>query len=148
MGCCKKKALAEGAKVAVKAGKCGRAAHGHHHFHRCRKLIVAASIGLVAAAIIEELKKHPEERNWHGFIGGLVPYDFRVPTPEKVVNNLWNPEGPVVSPKTFGVGWDPNIGRIVMEAVALPDIIEGHYHDDYDDDGVDTEAHDVYEEKL
>ena len=138
MGCCKKSAVVE---TAVKAGqKCGKSAHHRPcHFKKCRKLIGLVVIGITVAAVLEELKKPAEERNWHGFVGGLVPYDFRVPTPEKLVTNLWNPEGPVVSPKTFGVGWDPNIGRIFAEAVALPDLVTEHHHDDESD---------VYEERF
>ena len=141
MGCCKKKDLAtEAAKVAAETSRhCSRAAkqaaHGHHGHHvKCKKAIGLVVVGLVAAAVLEELKKHPENRDWHGFIGGLIPYDFRVPTPDKIIRNLWNPEGPVVSPKTFGVGWDPNVGRIVTEAIALPDLIADEHSHNHDDD--------------
>jgi hypothetical protein len=91
----------------------------HRRRHCCKKFIAFVGIGMIGAAIWEELKKPKAERTWHGAVGGVVPYDFRVPTPEKVVRNLWDPEGPVVQPKTFGVGWDPNIGRIVTEVVSM-----------------------------
>jgi hypothetical protein len=131
--------------VAKQAGH--EAAKKSHHGHkgcplaRCgHRLVVLGAIALAGAAVFEELKKPKEDRTWNGFIGGLVPYDFRIPTPEKVVRNLWNPEGPVVSPKTFGVGWDPNIGRIFTEVVALPEFFSDDVDlsDDADDDDVKT----------
>jgi len=99
-------------------GHRGHGGRGHHH--HCHKLLTLLFLGALAAAIYEELKKPAHARDWHGYVGGVVPYDFRVPTPEKVVDRVWNPEGPVLSPKTFGVGWDPNLGRIVEEIRTIP----------------------------
>lgn len=100
-------------------------AHGHAHNHRGHhhhghKLLTLLSLATLAIAIREELKKPAHARTWHGYLGGVVPYDFRVPTPEKVVDRVWNPDGPLLSPATFGVGWDPNVGRIVEEIKTLP----------------------------
>jgi len=111
--------------AAAEAGRryCHNGHHGHHrphhhaHFH---KLLTLFALGALAAAIYEELKKPAHARDWHGYVAGVVPYDFRVPTPEKVVDRVWNPDGPVLSPTTFGVGWDPNVGRIVEEIKAIP----------------------------
>jgi hypothetical protein len=67
-------------------------------------------IGVVA--IVQELRKPPEMRTWNGKVAGLVPYDFRAPTMERFRNTYWNPEGPVVSSRVWGVGWAPNFGAI------------------------------------
>jgi hypothetical protein len=65
-------------------------------------------IGVIA--VIQELRKPPDERTWHGKVADIVPYDFRLPTIERVRTTYWNPEGPVLSARVFGVGWAPNFG--------------------------------------
>ncbi len=72
--------------------------------------LALALIGV--AAIIQELRKPPDERTWHGKVADLVPYDFRVPTIDRIRTTYWNPEGPAVSAKVFGVGWAPNFGAL------------------------------------
>jgi hypothetical protein len=63
-----------------------------------------------AVAIAQELRKPPYLRTWHGTVASLIPYDFRWPTVERIRNTYWNPEGPLISGKVFGVGWAPNFG--------------------------------------
>lgn len=64
----------------------------------------------VAAAIYQELRKPPAMRTWHGTVAGVVPYDFRVPTWERVRDAYWNPDSDVVfSERVWGVGWAVNI---------------------------------------
>jgi hypothetical protein len=70
--------------------------------------LILAIIGVIA--VIQELRKPPEERTWHGEVGDLVPYDFRMPTVERIRDTYWNPGGPILSSKAFGVGWAPNFG--------------------------------------
>ena len=72
--------------------------------------LALAIIGVIA--IIQELRKPPGERTWHGKVAAFVPYDFRMPTIERVRSTYWNPEGPVISGKVFGVGWAPNLGAL------------------------------------
>lgn len=67
-------------------------------------------IGVIA--IVKELRKPPEERTWHGKVGDLVPYDFRVPTVERIRATYWNPGGPFLPSKAFGVGWAVNLGAL------------------------------------
>ncbi|SRR5258708_1867633 len=68
--------------------------------------ILAASF--VGAAIVEQLRMSPEERTWHGNIIG-VPYDFRMPTIEKIRANIWNENtSNILMPRAFGMGWDIN----------------------------------------
>ena len=75
-----------------------------------KQAIKLAVIGVSVAAVYQELKKPPEQRTWHGKVGGFVPYDFRVPTLERVKNAYWNPDDPTVfTDKVVGVGWAVNI---------------------------------------
>jgi hypothetical protein len=67
---------------------------------------------IAVVAIIQELRKPPDERTWHGKVADFVPYDFRMPTVARVRSTYWNPEGPIVSGKVFGVGWAPNFGAL------------------------------------
>lgn len=68
---------------------------------------VLAIVG--AIAIVQELRKPKEERTWHGEVA-IFPYDFRMPTVDRVKETYWNPDGPILSGKVFGVGWAPNFG--------------------------------------
>jgi len=70
--------------------------------------LVFAIIGVVA--VIQELRKPPDERTWHGKVADFVPYDFRMPTIGRVRSTYWNPEGPILPGKVFGVGWAVNFG--------------------------------------
>jgi len=67
-------------------------------------------IGILA--VVQELQKPAEERTWHGKVGDFVPYDFRMPTADRFMDTYWNPDGPLLTSKVFGVGWAPNFGAI------------------------------------
>ncbi|MBV9709000.1 MAG: hypothetical protein JO125_16515 [Chloroflexi bacterium] len=63
----------------------------------------------VVAAIREQLNLPPPERTWHGTLFG-VPYDFRLPTPQKLRDTLWNKDtSQIMMPTAFGVGWSFNL---------------------------------------
>ena len=63
-----------------------------------------------AAAIYQELRKPPEARTWNGKVAGIVPYDFRLPTIDRLREAYWDPDNEqVFSEKVFGVGWAVNI---------------------------------------
>jgi hypothetical protein len=63
-----------------------------------------------AAAIYQELRKPPGARTWNGKVAGVVPYDFRVPTLDRLREAYWAPESDqVFSEKVFGVGWAVNM---------------------------------------
>jgi hypothetical protein len=81
---------------------------------------IVAVIGVIA--IVQELRKAPDERTWHGKVADLVPYDFRIPTVERVRNTYWNPEGPALSAKAFGIGWAPNFGILTKLFGQRPDV--------------------------
>jgi len=73
-------------------------------------------LGLTAAAVVQELKQPPEERDWHGRVLGVVPYDFRPPTPGRVRDEFWDPDSQrVLTPHAFGVGWGVNFGAIARK---------------------------------
>lgn len=71
--------------------------------------LVVMSMILMVAAILDQLRLPPEQRTWHGEIAG-VPYDFRMPTIERLRATFWNEEtSRILVPKAFGVGWDINL---------------------------------------
>ena len=73
------------------------------------RAIQAAVITLTLAAVCQELEKPKEERKWHGKIAGFVPYDFRMPTIERLKESYWNPyERRILMPEVFGIGWAIN----------------------------------------
>lgn len=76
--------------------------------------LALALIGVIA--VIQELRKPPDKRTWHGKVADVVPYEFRVPTIGRVRSTYWNPEGPIISGKVFGVGWAPNFGALTRMA--------------------------------
>ncbi|MGH2821265.1 MAG: DUF5808 domain-containing protein [Actinomycetota bacterium] len=68
---------------------------------------------LAGAAVAQELRKPEDEREWNGRVAGFVPYDFRVPTVERIRERLWEPQQKrLVAPQVFGVGWSMNLGRV------------------------------------
>jgi len=78
-----------------------------------RTVAMVTGIGLVVAAVAQELAKPSEERKWHGTLAGVVPYDFRPPTVERARSTWWGPQDErVFMPQVFGVGWTLNIGRL------------------------------------
>ena len=79
---------------------------------RTFSLVVVAA--LLAAAIIQELRKPPDERRWVGKVAGIVPYDLRRPTFRRLLASVWSPDDSrILMPYGFGVGWTVNVGRLV-----------------------------------
>jgi hypothetical protein len=75
-----------------------------------RRLFRMVAFGLFAAAIATELAKPEAERTWHGRVFGIVPYDFRPPTWQRIRDAYWNPESDeLFSDRVFGVGWAVNL---------------------------------------
>jgi hypothetical protein len=74
------------------------------------KLIRTLAWMAFAAAIYQELRKPPEARTWNGKVAGAVPYDFRLPTIDRLREAYWNPDSEqIFSERVFGVGWAINI---------------------------------------
>jgi hypothetical protein len=73
-------------------------------------------------ALYQELRKPDAERTWHGKVAGVVPYDFRLPTLERLREAYWNPDSDeVFSERVFGVGWAVNIPVAARKVAALVD---------------------------
>jgi hypothetical protein len=73
-------------------------------------LVRTATLAAIAGAIYREMRLPAEERTWHGRLLGFIPYDFRPPTPRRVVDAYWNPKSPrLFNDQPFGVGWALNL---------------------------------------
>ncbi len=85
--------------------------------HPIRRFWTFVSFGLLAAAVVTELRKPKDDRSWQGELGGFVPYDLRPPTPARIKASLWAPDDTrLFLPRAAGVGWSPNVGRLVRLA--------------------------------
>ena len=74
------------------------------------------------AALYQELRKPEAERTWHGKVAGVVPYDFRVPTVERLRAAYWDPASDVVfTDRVFGVGWAVNLPVAARKLAELVD---------------------------
>lgn len=84
---------------------------------KIRKVISLVTLSLSIAAVVKELRAPAQERTWNGIVAGFVPYDFRMPTLDRLKARMWNPESEhIVGPRVFGVGWTLNAGRVVALA--------------------------------
>lgn len=87
---------------------------------KLRRVLKIAALVLLVGAIREEMNKPEGERTGHGAVGGVVPYDFRPPTFERLKETLWNPDDErLIMPHPWGVGWTVNLGRAVRVARGL-----------------------------
>jgi hypothetical protein len=80
-----------------------------------RRGLLLLLLAAIAQALTEQLRRPSDERTWEGKVAGVVPYDFRPPTPARIKQALWAPEEAFITPHSFGVGWSVNLGRIVYE---------------------------------
>jgi uncharacterized protein DUF5808 len=84
---------------------------------RFRRFVKLVAFGLVVAALIDQLRRDPEERTWEGSVAGIVPYDFRMPTLERARSRWWNArDDRLFVPQVFGVGWTINLARLARLA--------------------------------
>ena len=74
-------------------------------------ILLKAELALtMAAAVYAYRTKQPEGRILN------VPYDFRVPTMERLRRRVWNRDEPrVFTPTIFGVGWSLNFFQVVHQ---------------------------------
>lgn len=87
---------------------------------KLRRVLKIAAIVLLVGAIREEMNKPEAERTGQGAVGGIVPYDFRPPTFERLKQSLWNPDDErLITPHPWGVGWTVNVGRALRVARGL-----------------------------
>ena len=92
--------------------------HGQFDFKR---LMQAAGIVMLGLAIVQQLRKPSEERDWKGKVLGFVPYDFRPPGPSRLVSRWFNPsDRRLFTEHVFGIGWSVNLAtawRLAGEAL-------------------------------
>lgn len=89
-------------------------------------LIRTAVIGAVAAAIWVEMRKPPEQRTWNGRLLGVLPYDFRLPTLERIRQAYWNPRSPkLFTDRPVGVGWSVNIPTVLRRLGVRTEMTKG-----------------------
>lgn len=80
---------------------------------RMRRVASWIGFGLLAAVVVVELRKPADQREWHGELGGVVPYDLRPPTVSRIRQAWWNPDDPrILTNRAFGVGWAVNLARL------------------------------------
>jgi len=83
------------------------------------RMLQATAITVTMAAVCQELEKPKEERKWYGQVVGFIPYDFRLPTIERLKESYWNQyESRVFSPEVSGVGWAINF-HALLEKIKL-----------------------------
>ncbi len=76
------------------------------------KIIQLVVVFVFVQALREQLERDPEERTWEGRIGP-VPYDFRVPTMDRVLDSYWNPDSQrLFTDKVVGIGWAINFAQL------------------------------------
>ena len=73
-------------------------------------------ITLAIASVVQELRKPPRKRTWHGALFGRVPYDWRRPNAQRIRRAYWQPRSRhLLQPAVFGVGWS-----IIMATFVSP----------------------------
>ncbi len=90
-------------------------------FYVARILFTAAT---VAAFVYAIRTRQPSGRILE------VPYEFRVPTSNRLRERLWNPDDPrVFTPPVLGVGWSINLYQAAVWAQALLACAQGRGED-------------------
>lgn len=80
---------------------------------RAKRLTILATVGLFGGVVYQELQKPKDERHWHGRLAGVIPYDLRPPTIQRLKSAMWSPDSSkIFMPRAFGIGWDVNFGRL------------------------------------
>ena len=84
---------------------------------------VAATAVFVATAVYAY-----REKKSHGVFYG-IPFDYRVPTPERIRERLWNPDDPrVLTPMVFGAGWSINFYQAGVDMGLIEPPVGGDGH--------------------
>lgn len=79
---------------------------------RLRRMVRLVAVSLVVVAVVQEVTKPPAQRTWRGRVLGVIPYDFTLPTWERVQEAYWNPGDPrLFTERVVGVGWAINLYR-------------------------------------
>ncbi|HZJ49860.1 MAG TPA: DUF5808 domain-containing protein [Actinomycetota bacterium] len=88
---------------------------------RSNQLAAVTGVALIGLAVLQERRKPPAQRSWHGHVLGFVPYDLRPPSVSRFRRAWWNPSDPrVFTERDFGVGWAvnlPSLARFASEVL-------------------------------
>ncbi len=69
---------------------------------------------LAIASVVQEIRKPPRKRTWHGELFGRIPYDWRRPTAKRIRRAFWQPRSRrLIQPTVFGVGWSINLAAVL-----------------------------------
>jgi uncharacterized membrane protein len=80
---------------------------------RIRRTVRKVWVVVFAAAVVDAVRNDRD----HGELFGVIPYDFRIPDVERAKRRVWDPKSRrILKPKTFGVGWSINLGRLARLA--------------------------------
>ena len=86
-----------------------------------KSAIKIIGVALVAAAVARELAKPAQERTWRGRLQFNVPYDFTIPSAQRLKEAYWNPDDDrIFTERVLGVGWAINAHALLRRIGALP----------------------------
>lgn len=75
-----------------------------------KRILQAAGIVMLGLAILQQLRKPSDQRDWTGKVLGFVPYDLRPPGPSRLVSRWFNPsDRRLFTEHVFGIGWSVNL---------------------------------------
>ena len=73
------------------------------------RMLQVAVVTITLAAVLQELEKPREEREWRGQVFGVFPYSFRLPAVRRLKETFWNPySSQIFTAPAFGIGWGIN----------------------------------------
>jgi uncharacterized protein DUF5808 len=66
-----------------------------------------------AAAVVEQMRRPADQRTWRGRAFDVIPYDFTVPTMDRLVQAYWNPNSStILTDRPLGIGWAVNFAAL------------------------------------
>ena len=85
------------------------------------RFLGAVAVVVTLLAFYDQFARAPEHRTWTGHVF-FIPYDFRVPTFERLRSAIWNVDRHrPFSPQVWGVGWTFNLAFITFVGKTLLD---------------------------
>jgi hypothetical protein len=77
------------------------------------RLVQIVTLLVFIQALRDQLSRPREERTWHGRVG-FIPYDFRIPTLDRIRDAYWNPDSEVLfTDRVLGIGWAINVAHLL-----------------------------------
>jgi len=81
---------------------------------RLNTALSVLGLATVVAAVVDQLRRPPEQRTWRGRAFDMIPYDFNVPTLERLSEAYWNPgSSSILTDRPLGIGWAVNFAAVV-----------------------------------